>query len=145
MTNPYEAPRSIVPQPGRGPEANRYSAAGQVSGPAIGLMVVAILCVLLLIIGFLIDSYLLTNGLGERWETMVRIAWSVVLFAASCFVFWGSLQMKQLRSYQIARWAAIVACVPCVGPCCLLGIPFGVWALTVLSRTEVARAFESSG
>ena len=28
-----------------------------------------------------------------------------------------------------------IACIPCLGPCCLLGIPFGIWAFIVLTRS----------
>jgi hypothetical protein len=29
-----------------------------------------------------------------------------------------------------------------LGPCCIVGIPFGIWAIVVLSKPEVKRAFE---
>ena len=36
--------------------------------------------------------------------------------------------------------AAIIAMIPCHG-CCILGLPFGIWALVVLSAPEVKAAF----
>ena len=39
--------------------------------------------------------------------------------------------------------AAIVAVIPCVAPCCLLSLPFGIWALVVLGDSSVKAAFRS--
>ena len=36
--------------------------------------------------------------------------------------------MRNLKNYGQARAAAVVAMIPLLGPCCLLGIPFGIWA-----------------
>jgi hypothetical protein len=38
---------------------------------------------------------------------------------------------------------SIVAMVPCLGPCCIVGIPIGIWALVVLMKPEVKAAFTS--
>ena len=37
--------------------------------------------------------------------------------------------------------ASILAVVPCVSPCCLVGLPIGIWALVVLSKPEVKSQF----
>jgi hypothetical protein len=68
---------------------------------------------------------------------------AVVSLAVSAFVVWGALQMYQLRSYSIAVAAGVVALVPCLSPCCCLGLPAGVWALIVLMNPEVRAAFAS--
>jgi hypothetical protein len=31
--------------------------------------------------------------------------------------------------------------IPCISPCCLLGLPIGIWALVVLLKPEVKAAF----
>jgi hypothetical protein len=48
--------------------------------------------------------------------------------------------MKSLRGYGYAMTGAIVAMLPC-NLCCLLGLPFGIWAIMAMSREEVKRAF----
>ncbi len=53
----------------------------------------------------------------------------------------GAVKMKNLQSYGLAMTASILAMIPCVSPCCLLGLPFGIWALVVLGRPEVKSAF----
>jgi hypothetical protein len=48
--------------------------------------------------------------------------------------------MLQMRSYGMAITTAIIALVPCHCSC-LLGVPFGIWALIVLNREDVREAF----
>jgi hypothetical protein len=31
--------------------------------------------------------------------------------------------------------------VPCISPCCLVGLPIGIWALVVLNKPEVKSSF----
>ena len=31
--------------------------------------------------------------------------------------------------------------VPCISPCCLVGLPIGIWALVVLNKPEVKGSF----
>jgi hypothetical protein len=52
----------------------------------------------------------------------------------------GALQMKNLDNLTFAITASIVAMLPC-HYCCLIGIPFGIWALIVLNQTDVKSAF----
>jgi hypothetical protein len=37
--------------------------------------------------------------------------------------------------------ASIVAMIPCVSPCCCIGLPVGIWALVVLSKGDVKDHF----
>ena len=53
----------------------------------------------------------------------------------------GGMKMKNLDNYGLAMTAAILGMIPCISPCCLLGLPFGIWALVVLGRPEVKAAF----
>jgi len=49
--------------------------------------------------------------------------------------------MRNLKKYEIARAATIVAMVPLLGPCCIVGIPFGIWAFMALGKPGVRNAF----
>jgi len=53
----------------------------------------------------------------------------------------GAVKMMNLSSYGLAMTAAIAAITPCFYPCCVLGIPFGIWALVVLCDKNVKAAF----
>ena len=55
----------------------------------------------------------------------------------------GGYMMMQGRSWGLALTAAILTMVPCLGPCCGLFLPVGIWAVIVLMKPEVKRAFQS--
>jgi hypothetical protein len=59
----------------------------------------------------------------------------------SVLILIGAARMQSLRSYEFALTAAILAMVPCLTPCCLIGLPFGIWAVVVLSRAGVKSQF----
>jgi hypothetical protein len=49
--------------------------------------------------------------------------------------------MLRLRTYGLAITGAIVALLPC-NPGCLLGLPFGIWALVALAQPDIKDAFD---
>jgi hypothetical protein len=53
----------------------------------------------------------------------------------------GAIKMKKLQGYKNAITISILAMIPVVSPCCLLGLPFGIWSIVVLSKPEVKDAF----
>jgi hypothetical protein len=53
----------------------------------------------------------------------------------------GTIKMKKLESYGFAMTVSILAMIPCISPCCLLGLPFGIWSIVVLSQPDVKDAF----
>jgi hypothetical protein len=59
----------------------------------------------------------------------------------SAVIFYGGLKMKRLENHGLAVASSILAIIPCTSPCCLLGIPVGIWALVVLMKPEVKSAF----
>ena len=147
-TNPYQS----FAVDAANQQTQRAAAQQAVAGPAIALMVVAGICIAMLMITIPFELFLLVSGAAARLQrravdptltVVIRLVWSCFLMAGSCYIFWGALQMKRLANYSLAKSAAIVACVPCIGPCCLLGIPFGAWALTVLGQPEVWKSFEN--
>ncbi|QDU74219.1 hypothetical protein Pan97_12240 [Bremerella volcania] len=144
MSNPYEIPNPSPQSPGL---------ISEVAAPAIALMVISALAVVVGILGLMGDAFLLLSGAVEQLEEMndgpvskyqsitVRILWGIALVLASAYIFYGALQMKQLTGYTAARTAAMISVIPCLGPCCFLGIPFGIWALVVLAKPEVRDGF----
>ena len=59
-----------------------------------------------------------------------------------------ALRMKQRRGPRLSKAACIVAMIPCVGPCFVLGLPFGIWGWVVMNDHGVEQAFagiEASG
>jgi len=78
--------------------------------------------------------------LGHPDRTALLIGMGLGLLL-NLVVLWGSLKMKQLKNYSLAMTAALLAIVPCTSPCCVLTIPFGLWALVVLTDPAVKNAF----
>jgi hypothetical protein len=134
---------TVVPAPG--PTAEE-----QVRGPAIGLIVVAALGVVLQIISLIFNaagaSILARSGMPkEAMANMlsgtVGVISNIVAILLSVLIFFGATKMKKLESYGLAMAASILAMIPCLSPCCLLGLPLGIWAVVVLSKPEVKGAF----
>ncbi len=142
--NPYQASNFRKPQP-------RGNAKSQISGPAISLIVVASISLLLVGIGLIFDAVILATGAADNMiqpqgmpkgtQIIIRFIWGILLFASNIVVLIGSIKMLQLKSYDFAKVCAIISVIPCVGPCCIVGIPFGIWALVILAKPEVRNAF----
>jgi hypothetical protein len=137
-------PSSPVPTPGP-------AAAERVKGPAIGLIVVALLGVIFAIFS-LIKNLLVGGSVPANsqiqmpaWVAMlsgtVGVVLSIIGIIMCGVILLGALKMKKLQSYRLAMAASIIAMIPCLSPCCLIGLPIGIWALVVLSKPEVKSAF----
>ncbi len=145
MSNPFDPT----------PLSNEPTPKNLVNTPALCLIVISSIAIGLGVLGLVVDGVLLSTGLDQqldeiqngslpkRTQILIRSAWGIVLIAASGFVLYGSIAMRRLQNYRLSRMAAMVAAIPCVGPCCLLGIPFGIWAFVVLGKPEVQQAFEN--
>ncbi len=148
--NPYQSPASPTYLP---PGQVDAFAAQRVAGPATALIVTAILGILNQVAGIAINAAQM--GMGPMWrqnpnrmmpmmfEGGAGIAGGVIALILGIVVLIGAMKMKKLESYSFAMAAAIIAMIPCLSPCCLLGVPFGIWALVVLSDSSVKAAFRS--
>ena len=133
------------------PPSSGGDIASRVKAPAIALMITAGIGMVFQIIGLLMN--LLGAGVGaaeattqqEQWMAMtsggVGVVSSIVGLVIGVVVLLGALKMMKLQSWGFALAAAILAMIPCVSPCCLLGIPFGIWAIVVLTKADVKAAF----
>ena len=143
-------------------------AKSKVKGPGICLLIVGIISVLLL--GWSVISYFTTmpaqfeaervkiennpqmqpaqkeqfKEFMTKYEEIVYkvmpVQWALISIS-SVLIIVGSIKMMSLSSTGWSRTAAILAMIPMVSGCCILGIPFGIWALVVLGKPEVKRAF----
>lgn len=123
----------------------------QVSGPAIGLLVTGIIgaifsgvALIALIIGTSIST-LWMGDISERYadfyEGAVGIGSSFIGVLVAAFIIYAALKMRDLTQWGIAVAASILAMIPCISPCCIIGLPIGIWCLVVLMRPEVRTAF----
>ena len=145
------APGPLPAMPGVLASAPTSAAAALVAGPAIALIVTAILGALFQMAS-LIKILLVGNSMpansqmpGQAWVNMlagpVGMALSIIAILMGVVILLGALKMKKLESYGLAMTASILAMIPCLSPCCVIGLPIGIWALVVLSKPEVKSAF----
>lgn len=130
--------------------------AQMVSGPAIGLMVTAGLGALAQLASMAMNILGAGMGMaGAAQDQQAGPAWAhamsgglgvffnVIGLIMSVVIFMGAMKMKKLESYNFALTATIIAMVPCISPCCLVGLPIGIWALVILMKPEVKSAFQT--
>ncbi len=128
------------------------SAVAKVKGPAIGLIVTAIL-------GAIVNLFALGwNIAGPKGEPIpnldpeleriiemfggtLGIVSAIIAIVFAGLILYGALKMKKLEGYAWAMTAAILALIPCTSPCCVIGLPIGIWALVVLLQSEVKAQF----
>jgi hypothetical protein len=142
---PSGVPLSSMPMPGGDAQA-------MVSGPATGLMVVGILCVLASLIGVISNLFggsgptpeELPPQLRAYFQTMsgpLGVVMNLVALALGGFFIFASRKMKRLESYGMVMTATILSMLPCTSSCCCVGLPVGIWILIVLAKPEVKSAF----
>lgn len=147
-------PMSPPPPPYTPPPPAGSGAAQQVQGPAIGLIVTAVVGGLLSIFSLLAN--VLGMGMASLDQYTADYEWAQYAFggalgtvgaliglAVAGFILWAAFQMKALRNWTVSLVASILAMIPCISPCCIIGLPIGIWALVVLLKPEVKAAFTS--
>jgi hypothetical protein len=153
--NPYASPLQGSGSAGGAPDPY---AVGKVQGPAIGLIVTAILGMVGSIAGVVMNL----AGMGAAGAQMppnappemakfintmnqmsapLGIASSFIGLGIAVVILLGALKLKNLQSYGFAMTSAILALLPCVSPCCLVGLPVGIWAIVVMNDNAVKSAF----
>jgi hypothetical protein len=126
----------------------------QVSGPSIGLLVTGIiggifslLGLFMSILGTSFSSIMrdrfdeFDDRYAEIFEGAAGIASSFIGIVVAAFIIYAALKMKELSQYGLCMAASILAMIPCISPCCIIGLPIGIWCLIVLSRPEIKTAF----
>jgi hypothetical protein len=135
---------------GRSPQAE-----GMVSGPAVGLIVTAILGFVVQASSIAYRSFVpVTNpfangnappGLSPEafqfFTGPMSMVFGLIGVAVGVVILIGALKMKKLESREWAMTSSILAMIPCISPCCIVGLPIGIWALVVLSKPELKNAF----
>lgn len=131
----------------------REAALRKIAAPALSIAVVAGIDAALCALGLLgnllgISATPLVDGGGdERALWLVQgvwgAAWCLTGLGLAGFVLWAALRMRRLESYPLAFTACAISLVPCLSPCCILGVPFGIWGLIVMHDGGVRPHFPS--
>jgi hypothetical protein len=115
---------------------------------AIALMVTAVLGILVQIANFLLRSmfsaYSMRQGNVPAFSLLSGAAGaglSMIGILSGILIFYAGTKMRNLENHGLCVAASILAMVPCIGPCCILGLPAGIWCLVVLFKPEVKNAF----
>ena len=131
----------------------------QVKAPAIGLLVAGGLNLIALLVGavgmFVELLFMhpavhfgppvghtlgpMLSGPGPEFYVRFGVFVLVVFAVPTVFILLGAFRMRRLETYGLAVAASILAMM--IPPGFLLGIPFGIWSLIVLLRSEVRNAF----
>ena len=136
-----DVPNNQAPTPG--------DPVAMVKGPAIGLMVVGGIGIAFQALGIVLNLLGVAiggaqggqEGMANMFSGAVGLVLGFVGIIVGIVIFVGALKMQKLQSYGFAMTAAVIAMIPCISPCCLLGLPIGIWALVVLMKPEVKSAF----
>jgi hypothetical protein len=89
-------------------------------------------------------------GMAQMFESFMSIQGPMglvtngIALAVGVFIILGAMKMMKGQSYGMSLAAAIVAMIPCLSSCCIVGLPIGIWATVVLSSTDVKNAFRQS-
>ncbi len=149
---PPSAPSSFAAPVPVFEESGRMLAQQQVSGPAVGLIVTAVLGFAVSVLG-LVASIVGVGMAGMQSTGTSSMPWlqfytgavgvviRIVGIAICAFILYGGLKMRKLENHGLCMAASIVAMIPCLSPCCLVGLPIGIWAVVVLSKPGVKQYF----
>lgn len=140
-------------RPRRRKRLRRFShrAADAVKGPAIALMILGTIG--LVCDGSALGFNLLGSAIGNQVEdknlqlflSLFRGTFGMIHSAAGVFIglsmLLSGIKMRKLKGYKNAMTASILAMIPIVSPCCIVGLPIGIWSIIVLSKPEVKDGF----
>ena len=148
-TFPAGAPDGLPQAPVAGGNAQ-----AMVNGPGIFMMVLAIICIPLTLLGLAMNLF--AGSLGsilkdlppELADQLIRdgaigIAQNGLSLVANIVILIGAIKMRKCQSYGLAMTASIL-CILCDWGCCCLGLGAGIWSLVVLSKPEVKAAFQQA-
>ncbi|MGD0525566.1 MAG: hypothetical protein ABSE49_10500 [Polyangiaceae bacterium] len=147
---PAPAPGDAYAQAGA---LTREQARSKLIVPGIALAVISGLLILV----FLLDLVLFATGMPigatagtpgmtpemQEWVRPFTIAVCIFAALANVFNVFAAIQMLRVRMWGLALAGCIVAAIPITSSaCCLLTLPFSIWAIVVLVKPEIRAAFK---
>lgn len=163
MSQAPPPPGTPQPEAPMDPQQLNQYALQKVKGPAIALMITGILGVvlgglnaiynILMIMGMVGVAANDPNLSAEQANLMQSISpfsggagviFSLIGIVISSLLILATVKMQRLQSFGFAMTMSILAMIPCISPCCILGLPFGIWSLVVLNDAGVKAAFQQN-
>lgn len=112
----------------------------QLNGPIVGLGFFAILTLASSGIWAMVNVLKSFDSNGLSFHHLAAAFLALPVAGGAWFVLAGAVKMNKCQSYLWAVTAAILALLPW-SPAWVFGLPFGIWALVVLSKPEVMAIF----
>ncbi len=125
----------------------------QISGPSLGLLITGAVGAVFALLTIMGVGWGSVAHLANRWaddmpdwyqemfEGVFAMGGAFVELLVAAFIIFAALKMKDMQHWGLAVAASILAMLPCISPCCVIGLPIGIWSLVVLMRPEVKDAF----
>ncbi len=73
---------------------------------------------------------------------VVGILMNIVGLCVGGVVIFGLTKYRKGESFTFSLAAVVLAMIPCISPCCWLGLPLGIWALIVMNNDDVKSQFQ---
>ncbi len=132
-------------------------AADKVKAPAIALMVTAGLGIVMIFFG-IVMRFLGMAGDTSQLEGMegmepliavlevtssmsYMVVTSTIGLCVAGLIIFAAMKMMKLEMWGLCLGVSIAAAIPCISPCCCVGLPIGIWAVIVLLNDDVKQAF----
>ena len=141
--NPYEPP--VGDSKSRyEPERQTYEQIRRrVSRPGTALMIMGSICSVFPAIALVSSVWGIAQGGDSFMEFVPTLIVGGFYIACLLVIAIGGAKMAFMESYQMARYGALLSCIPVISPFVVWGIPFGIWALVLLYDPQVKAAFEA--
>ncbi len=125
-------------------DADRRAARAMVTAPAIGLVLAGAVNLIPLFV-LLVGAVMQMRSLGQIdggisvWM-FPGCSMTLIHLPVAGLLILGGINMRRFQTFGLAVMAAIVALIPCHAGF-VIGLPVGIWALMILAKPEVKRAF----
>lgn len=136
----------------------REAAVARVQGAATGLTVTGILCLVAVALGLastvLRAAGVIPTGFGNvppemrgfmemmnKFGLVGGIIQAAIGAAIGLMVLMAGGKLKRLENHGFVLAASILAMIPCISPCCIVGLPIGIWVLVTINKPEVKPFF----
>lgn len=157
----HAGPQAAHAYPGFRPSASGLPEAAvdeQLRVPTIGILVTGVLGTFLSLYGVFASltgsakKTEIPSGMGSpEAERMVKslmgaleafnLPLNLMALLMGVLTLLAGIKMLQRRSYTLVMIGVIVGMLPCLSPCCCTGLPFGIWALVLLTKPEIRDSF----
>lgn len=153
--NPYSSPEQLGNTSTGMSQKPTPDAASRLKIPAIALLVLAPIAIIFMTADFGFRVYNLMNGdipviidqpgatQGAVIGAYIGAGVDVLAIVCQIVVIIGAIGMLKVKSYNMAMTASVISVVPCLSACCVVGMPFGIWAIVILNDSTVKAAFRS--